>query len=113
MSKLTDTVYIVSLGLDFNATLTMHSKNIGLIGQQVDAMSIVLDGAINGQANNSATLSTKLQAIESHLVEDRIIGTSLAVVAIVLTLAGFIHLRGRGRERGVENEHELGRGVGR
>jgi hypothetical protein len=92
-----DALIIASLGLD--AKLSMLSQHIGHVAQKVSAMSIVLNSSISAQANDSAVVSTALKTIKAHLVDDRIINITLAVVAVALTLAGFVHLGERGRGR--------------
>ena len=44
-------------------------------------MAVVVNSSISAQANDSAAASTALNAIKTHLVDDRIIIIALAVVA--------------------------------
>jgi hypothetical protein len=79
----------------------MLSQYIGHVAQKVNAMGVVVNSSISAQANDSAAASTALKTIKDHIVDDRIINIALAVVAIALTLEGFVYLgeRGGGRVR--------------
>jgi len=78
-ARTNENLNIVGLGL--NAKLTMLSQYIGHVAQKVNGMAVVVNSSISAQANDSAAASTALNAIKTHLVDDRIIIIALAVVA--------------------------------
>jgi hypothetical protein len=59
----------------------MLSQYTGRVAQMVNGMGVVVNSSISAQANDSAAASTALNAIKTHLVDDRIIIIALAVVA--------------------------------
>jgi hypothetical protein len=59
----------------------MLSQYTGHVAQKVNGMGVVVNSSISAQANDSAAASTALNAIKTHLVDDRIIIIALAVVA--------------------------------